>query len=190
MPSRCLNRVLLIGNLTRDPELRYTPAGMAVVSFGLATNRVWVTKQGEKKEDAQFHRIVAWNKLAELCSQLLSKGRRIYVEGRIQYREITDQQGMKKQVSEIVIDDMIILDNKGVIGGGQTGPRMESPVSENEVAMEEVSGTIEDIVIPDDLGEAPVEEKVEKIDVVPMVTEEELPVEKKEEEVKKDEMPF
>ncbi len=108
MPSRCLNRVLLIGNLTRDPELRYTPAGMAVASFGLATNRVWVTKQGEKKEDAQFHRIVAWNKLAELCSQLLSKGRRIYVEGRIQYREITDQTGVRKQVSEIVIDDMII----------------------------------------------------------------------------------
>lgn len=113
MPSRCLNRVLLIGNLTRDPELRYTPSGMAVASFGLATNRVWVTKQGEKKEDAQFHRIVAWNKLAELCSQLLSKGRRIYVEGRIQYREIVDSTGVRKQVSEIVIDDMIILDNKG-----------------------------------------------------------------------------
>jgi single-strand DNA-binding protein len=152
MPSRCLNRVLLIGNLTRDPELRYTPAGMAVVSFGLATNRVWVTKQGEKKEDAQFHRIVAWNKLAELCSQLLSKGRRIYVEGRIQYREITDQQGIKKQVSEIVIDDMIILDNKGATGqlGGQA-QASEMPV-EHEVAPEDVSGNIEDIVIPDDLG--------------------------------------
>jgi single-strand DNA-binding protein len=114
MPSRCLNRVLLIGNLTRDPELRYTPGGMAVVSFGLATNRVWVTKQGEKKEDAQFHRIVAWNKLAELCSQLLSKGRRIYVEGRIQYREIIDAANVRKQVSEIIIDDMIIIDNKNL----------------------------------------------------------------------------
>src|SRR3989339_1865806 len=102
MPSRCLNRVLLIGNLTRDPELRYTPGNMAVVSFGLATNRVWVTKQGEKKEDAQFHRIVALNKLAELCSQLLKKGRRIFVEGRLQYREIVDSTGVKKQVSEVV----------------------------------------------------------------------------------------
>ena len=100
MPSRCLNRVMLIGNLTRDPELRYTPAGMAVASFGLATNRVWVTKQGERKEDAQFHRIVAWNKLAELCSQLLSKGRRVYVDGRIQYRDFTDQENNKKQISE------------------------------------------------------------------------------------------
>lgn len=151
MPSRCLNRVLLIGNLTRDPELRYTPAGMAVVSFGLATNRVWVTKQGEKKEDAQFHRIVAWNKLAELCSQLLSKGRRIYVEGRIQYREITDSTGVKKQVSEIVIDDMIILDNKGVAGNHQQHDMADTVA---DMPVEEIAnGTIEDIEIPGDIGE-------------------------------------
>ena len=161
MPSRCLNRVMLIGNLTRDPELRYTPAGMAVVSFGLATNRVWVTKQGERKEDAQFHRIVAWNKLAELCSQLLAKGRRVYVDGRIQYREFNDQENNKKQIAEIIIDDMIILDNKGNgnggdhehnvtgdLGGGSEMPALES----QEVA------PIEDIIIPDDLGEIPVTE--------------------------------
>lgn len=157
MPSRCLNRVLLIGNLTRDPELRYTPAGMAVASFGLATNRVWVTKQGEKKEDAQFHRIVAWNKLAELCSQLLSKGRRIYVEGRIQYREITDQTGVRKQVSEIVIDDMIILDNKGVgMGGGHADVEMSGDV-EMSAPTEEmppmVSDEIGDVEIPDNMVE-------------------------------------
>lgn len=161
MPSRCLNRVLLIGNLTRDPELRQTPAGMAVVSFGLATNRVWTTKQGEKKEDAQFHRIVAWNKLAELCAQLLSKGRRIYVEGRIQYREIVDQTGVRKQVSEIVIDDMIILDNKGVMmqspeaGMVNTGQKTASNSDEMMAPVVE-DGTIEDIVIPDDLGSADV----------------------------------
>lgn len=150
MPSRCLNRVMLIGNLTRDPELRYTPAGMAVVSFGLATNRVWITKQGEKKEDAQFHRIVAWNKLAELCSQLLAKGRRIYVEGRIQYREIVDSANVRKQVSEIVIDDMIILDNKGVasVGGGSR----EATEAADEQNLDLNNGAIEDIVIPDDIG--------------------------------------
>ena len=164
MPSRCLNRVLLIGNLTRDPELRYTPAGMAVASFGLATNRVWVTKQGEKKEDAQFHRIVAWNKLAELCSQLLSKGRRIYVEGRIQYREITDQTGVRKQVSEIVIDDMIILDNKGVnMGGGHADVEMSDNVEmaapAEELAAQPASDEIGDIEIPDNMvEEAPVDE--------------------------------
>jgi single-strand DNA-binding protein len=164
MPSRCLNRVLLIGNLTRDPELRYTPAGMAVVSFGLATNRVWVTKQGEKKEDAQFHRVVAWNKLAELCSQLLSKGRRIYVEGRIQYREIVDSMGVKKQVSEIVIDDMIILDNKGVGGyansnnqnmQGNANVPGDQPVEETVAH----NGEIEDIVIPDEIGEMPMSDE-------------------------------
>lgn len=162
MPSRCLNKVMLIGNLTRDPELRYTPAGMAVVSFGLATNRVWITKQGEKKEDAQFHRIVAWNKLAELCSQLLAKGRRIYVEGRIQYREITDAANVRKQVSEIVIEDMIILDNKGV--GMQTAAHSESGETNMEESLDLNNGAIEDIVIPDDIGtseevpEVPVEE--------------------------------
>jgi len=141
---------MLIGNLTRDPELRYTPAGMAVVSFGLATNRVWTTKQGEKKEDAQFHRIVAWNKLAELCSQLLAKGRRVYVEGRVQYREITDSANMRKQVSEIVIEDMIILDNKGVNrGSSQNG---EEEVSQDEESIDLNNGAIEDIVIPDDIG--------------------------------------
>jgi len=141
---------MLIGNLTRDPELRYTPAGMAVVSFGLATNRVWTTKQGEKKEDAQFHRIVAWNKLAELCSQLLAKGRRVYVEGRVQYREITDSANMRKQVSEIVIEDMIILDNKGVNrASSQNG---EEEVSQDEESIDLNNGAIEDIVIPDDIG--------------------------------------
>ena len=153
MPSRCLNRVLLIGNLTRDPELRYTPAGMAVASFGLATNRVWVTKQGEKKEDAQFHRIVAWNKLAELCSQLLSKGRRIYVEGRIQYREITDQTGVRKQVSEIVIDDMIILDNKGLNNSSHTEVEMaevEMAAPTEEIASP-LTNEIGDVEIPDNM---------------------------------------
>lgn len=156
MPSRCLNRVLLIGNLTRDPELRYTPSGMAVASFGLATNRVWVTKQGEKKEDAQFHRIVAWNKLAELCSQLLSKGRRIYVEGRIQYREIVDSTGVKKQVSEIVIDDMIILDNKGNGSQNSQNDHFEhTDMGQAETMTDAVAGEIEDVVIPDEIGEIP-----------------------------------
>lgn len=144
---------MLIGNLTRDPELRYTPGGMAVSSFGLATNRVWVTKQGERKEDAQFHRIVAWNKLAELCSQLLAKGRRIYVEGRIQYRDFTDQQGVKKQVSEIVIDDMIILDNKGVPMSSGGEQHVVDMAGEPSAGTSEVSGSIEDIVIPDEMVE-------------------------------------
>jgi single-strand DNA-binding protein len=110
--ARSLNKATLIGNLTRDPEMRYTPQGTAVCTFGLATNRQWTTDSGEKKEDAEFHRIVAWNKLAEICSQLLVKGRKVYVEGRLQTRSWTGQDGGQRQTTEIVINDMIILDPK------------------------------------------------------------------------------
>ncbi len=111
--ARSLNRAQLIGNLTRDPELRYTPNGNAVCSFGIATNRMWTTDSGEKREEADFHNIVAWNKLAELCSQFLVKGRKVFVEGRISTRNWTAQDGQQKTRTEIVIDDMIILDSKG-----------------------------------------------------------------------------
>lgn len=110
--ARSLNRVELIGNLTRDPELRYTPQGTAVCTLGIATNRTWQTENGEKKEDTEFHRVIAWNKLAELCSQLLTKGRKVYVEGRLQTRSWTAQDGAQKSLTEIVISDMLILDSK------------------------------------------------------------------------------
>jgi single-strand DNA-binding protein len=112
MSSRSLNKVILIGNLTRDPELRYTPTGAAVCTIGLATNRTWVTDNGEKKEEVEFHRVVAWNKLAELCSQLLAKGRKVYVEGRLRTSSWQAQDGSQRTTTEIVIDDMILLDSK------------------------------------------------------------------------------
>ncbi|MFI5265612.1 MAG: single-stranded DNA-binding protein, partial [Candidatus Levyibacteriota bacterium] len=136
--ARSLNRVQLIGNLTRDPELRYTPQGTAVSTFGLATNRNWTTDSGEKKEDVEFHKIVAWNKLGELCSQLLSKGRKVYVEGRISNRSWTGQDGVQRNTTEIVIEDMIILDNKRTEGAGAeegSEPHMAEPAQE---AAEEV----------------------------------------------------
>lgn len=110
--ARSLNRAQLIGNLTRDPELRYTPNGTAVCSFGVATNRTWVTDTGEKREEADFHNIVAWNKLAEICSQLLVKGRKVYVEGRISTRTWTAQDGSQKFRTEVIIGDMILLDSR------------------------------------------------------------------------------
>lgn len=111
--ARSLNKVMLIGNLTRDPEMRYTPQGTAVCTFGLATNRQWTTDSGEKKEDAEFHNLVAWNKLAEICAQLLKKGRKVFVEGRLSTRSWQGQDGSQKQKTEIVISDMVILDKKG-----------------------------------------------------------------------------
>ncbi len=112
MSARSLNKVTLIGNLTRDPELRYTPTGAAVCTIGLATNRAWTTDSGEKKEETEFHRVVAWNKLAELCSQLLTKGRKIYVEGRLRTTTWSAQDGTQRSSTEIVIEDMILLDSK------------------------------------------------------------------------------
>lgn len=116
MARRSLNKAQLIGNLTRDPELRYTPQGTAVCTLGLATNRTWVTEAGEKKESVEFHRLVAWNKLAELCSQLLFKGRKIYVEGRLQTRQWTAQDNTPRQTTEIVINEMLILDSRRAPG--------------------------------------------------------------------------
>lgn len=146
MSARSLNKVQLIGNLTRDPELRYTPQGTAVCTLGLATNRSWVTESGEKKEDAEFHRLVAWNKLAELCSQLLFKGRKIFVEGRLQTRQWQAQDGNQRQTTEIVVSDMIILDSRRAPGEGVVteGPEPEMvPVAE-EIPVEE---TPEDIPV-------------------------------------------
>lgn len=110
--ARSLNRVQLIGNLTRDPELRYTPQGTAVCSFGIATNRSWTTDTGEKKDEVEFHKIVAWTKLAELCSQFLTKGSKVYLEGRLSTRSWNAQDGSQKQSTEIIISDMILLDKK------------------------------------------------------------------------------
>lgn len=116
MASRSWNRVELIGNLTRDPELRFTPTGTAVASFGIATNRVYVS-EGERKEDVDFHKLVAWGKLAELCNQLMKKGSRVFVSGRLQYREWETQDGQKRRDAEIVLEDLILLTPKSGFGG-------------------------------------------------------------------------
>ena len=116
---KSLNKVQLIGNLTRDPELKYTGTGMAVCSFTVATNRSWTTDSGEKKDEADFTRIVSWNKLAEICGQLLKKGRKVYVEGRLSNRSYQDKDGVTKYISEVVINDMILLDSNPSAGSGQ-----------------------------------------------------------------------
>lgn len=131
MSARSLNKVLLIGNLTRDPELRYTPQGTAVCTFGLATNREWVDASGQKQEGAEFHNIVAWTKLAEICSQLLFKGRKCYVSGRLQTRSWQGQDGAERSKTEVVIDEMIAF-GEGRGGGAPD----ESYVAETPAADE------------------------------------------------------
>jgi single-strand DNA-binding protein len=128
MASRSLNKVMLVGNLTRDPELRYTPSGTAVCTFGVATNRSWTSSDsGERQEETEFHRIVAWQKLAELCAQLLFKGRKVYVEGRLQTRTWTGKDNQERTTTEIVIDNMIVLDSKRKPGTGfETGDSQQA----------------------------------------------------------------
>lgn len=125
MASRNLNKVILIGNLTREPEMRFTPQGNAVASFVVATNREWVAN-GEKKQAVDFHNIVAWNKLAEICGQLLKKGTKVYVEGRLQTRDWMDKDNKKRYKTEIVIEDMIILTAKKA---GEDGEELQGDVA-------------------------------------------------------------
>jgi single-strand DNA-binding protein len=109
---RSVNKVILIGNLTRDPELRQTPSGQAVCTFSIATNREWITKDGGKHALTEYHDLVAWAKLADICSSHLKKSKLIYVEGYLKTRSWESPEGVKKFKTEIVIQDLIILDRK------------------------------------------------------------------------------
>jgi single-strand DNA-binding protein len=106
-----VNKVILVGNLTRDPELRHTSNKKPVCIIGLATNRNWTDENGEKHEEPEYHRIVAWDKLAETCHQYLTKGRKVYAEGRLQTRSYTGQDSVEKYSTEVVLERMEMLDS-------------------------------------------------------------------------------
>ena len=132
--AKSLNKVMLIGNLGKDPELRYTSSGVAVATFSVATNESWKDQDGNPQERTEWHNIVAWRKLAEICGEWLKKGKKIYVEGRIQTRSYDDKNtGAKKYITEIVADNIIMLDGRGD-GGGQmsTAAEPQAPASKPE----------------------------------------------------------
>jgi len=126
MASRSINKVILIGNLGQDPELRYTSAGVPVATFTLATNESWKDQDGNLQERTQWHNIIAWRKLAEICGEYLKKGSRVYIEGRIQYRNYDDKNGIKRYVTEIIADQMMMLDTKGAsqVNGTSIAPNV------------------------------------------------------------------
>jgi len=126
--SRGLNKVMIIGNLGRDPEMRYTPSGKPVTTFSVATSRTWSTSDGEKREETEWFNVVAWSSLAEICKQYLTKGQQVYIEGRLQTRHWDDQEGNKHTSVEIVANEMIILSERRESGEGTT----ESESSEEE----------------------------------------------------------
>jgi len=143
-----LNKAMIIGRLTADPETRTTPQGASVSAFSLATNFVWNDASGQKQEKVEFHNIVAWRKLAEICAQYLKKGSKIYVEGRLQTRSWDGQDGVKRYRTEVIADNMIMLDRVG--GAGSPAPassnntfikdaqNTELPTIEQEIEEEEI----------------------------------------------------
>jgi single-strand DNA-binding protein len=130
-----VNKVILIGNLGRDPELRYTAGGTAVANFTVATTENWTGKTGQREERTEWHRIVAWGRTAELCAQYLAKGRTVYVEGRIQSREWEDKEGQKRKTTEIVANTVQFLGGPRGAGAGAGGAGREpgAPGEESEV---------------------------------------------------------
>jgi single-strand DNA-binding protein len=110
--SRGLNKIMIIGNLGRDPEMRYTPSGRPVTSFSVGTRRTWNTPEGERREETEWFNVVAWGNLAEICKNYLTKGQQVYIEGRLQTRRWEDQEGKKHSNVEVVANEMIILGDR------------------------------------------------------------------------------
>jgi len=142
-----LNKAMIIGNLTRDPELKNTPSGQSVVSFGVATNLIWTDQSGQQQKKTEFHNIVAWRKLAEVCAKYLHKGSKVYIEGRLQTTYWTGNDGVKRYRTEIVAENMIMLDSKGgtanfsaPAGAGAREEVIEIPEdpSEEEIRVENI----------------------------------------------------
>ncbi|MDZ7587194.1 MAG: single-stranded DNA-binding protein [Patescibacteria group bacterium] len=199
MSSRSLNKVLLIGNLTRDPELRYTPQGTPVCTFGLATNRSWQPSAGgERQEETEFHRIVAWNKLAELCAELLFKGRKVFVEGRVQTRNWTDAQGQERTTVEVVIDNMIVLDNKHKDNQEDGGNYQQNEYADEVSAVPANDETVTPLSQPQSEVDHLVVEKTDKIKKSPVkpkteepkIVEPKVEIETADEKINPDEIPF
>lgn len=128
---------MIIGNLTRDPEIRTTPSGQTVANFSVATNRIWTNTQGQKQEAVEYHNVVAWGKLAEICGQYLGKGRKVYVEGRLQTRDWEGQDGIKRYRTEIVAENMIMLDRSGVGDVDEKAGQSEATAAVSEAPQEE-----------------------------------------------------
>lgn len=144
-----LNRAQIIGNLTKDPEVRQTPNGTLVASFTVATNHTWRDQNGNKQEKAEFHNIVAWGKLAEICQSYLKKGKKIFTEGRIQTRDWEGDDGVKRYKTEIIADNMIMLSGREGEAGYESGSNYAQDQNFSEPAPMTNAG--EDEISIDDL---------------------------------------
>ena len=127
-----VNKVILIGNLGADPELRYTPSGQPVANFRIATSESWVDKQGQKQERTEWHRIVAWGKLAELCGEYLAKGRQVFIEGKLQTRQWDDRDGNKRYTTEVQAREITFLGGRGEGATAGSARRPQQAANSNE----------------------------------------------------------
>lgn len=159
--SRSLNKVMIIGNLSRDPVVRVTATGATVCTFGIATNAAWKDEQGELQERTEFHNIVAWNKLAEICAQILSVGMLVYVEGELRTRSWDDENSVRHFRSEVRISDMKLLDSKGKSGVGLESAKKGSEQGGADTADEQKNEAVETKEEPKDKQEEKKEEKQE-----------------------------
>ncbi|MEE4241921.1 MAG: single-stranded DNA-binding protein [Desulfopila sp.] len=137
-----VNKVILVGNLGKDPELRYTPSGTAVATFSLATTERYKDRDGQRQEKTEWHNIVAWRQLAEICGKFLHKGKQVYIEGKIQTRSYDDRDGNKRYITEIVVDQMQMLGSKddGQQGGGGYGGQQDKGNSPSQRSGQQSSG--------------------------------------------------
>ncbi len=146
-----LNRAMIIGNLTRDPEVRTTPGGQTVANFSVATSYFWKDNSGTRQEKTEYHNIVAWGKLAEIVQQYLGKGRKVYVEGRLQTRDWEGQDGVKRYRTEIIAENMIMLD-RAPEGSGNFQPRQQAPSAPAQApAAPSASGAPDDEIRVEDI---------------------------------------
>ncbi len=147
-----LNKVILIGNLGRDPEIRYTQDGTPVANFSIATSESWTDKSGTKQDRTEWHNVVAWKKLADLSKRYLAKGRQVYIEGRLQTREWNDKDGNKRRTTEVIASQMILLGPRGEGGGADAGgavPQAYPPRGpESDAGLQDPGGSITDDDIP------------------------------------------
>jgi len=176
-----LNKVMLIGHLTRDPEVRTTPSGQTVASFSIATNLIWTDQSGQRQQKSEFHNIVAWRKLADICGAYLKKGRQVYIEGRLQTRDWVGQDGVKRYRTEIVADNMIMLGSPaGSAGSGYVQPAAprapmananfnSTPAGGDEIPVIEQEAPTDFISAPENISnpsEADTEEEI-KVENIP-----------------------
>lgn len=144
-----LNKAMIIGNIVRDPEMKSTPNGQNVTSFSIATNLVWKDQSGQKQEKVEFHNIVAWRRLAEIAGQYLKKGSKVYVEGRLQTRSWDDPNGVKRYRTEIIAENMIMLDSKGGASGDWDANSGSQTTSQNNSFSPSPNNDEEEISVED-----------------------------------------